>query len=43
MTAPNRSFAKIATIAVALLLINLLVMLSWNRLVERRYKRALGV
>ena len=32
-----------ATIAVALLLINLLVMLSWNRLVERRYKRALGV
>jgi len=32
-----------ATIAGALLLSNLLVMLSWNRLVERRYKRALGV
>ncbi|KTT56674.1 ABC transporter permease [Pseudomonas oryzihabitans] len=32
-----------ATLAVALLLLNLLVMLGWNRLVERRYKRALGV
>jgi putative spermidine/putrescine transport system permease protein len=31
-----------ATIAVALLLINLLVMLSWNRLVEGRYKKSLG-
>ncbi|QDD89043.1 ABC transporter permease [Pseudomonas oryzihabitans] len=32
-----------ATLAVALLLLNLLVMLGWNRLVERRYQRALGV
>jgi len=31
-----------ATIAVALLLVNLLVMLSWNRLVEGRYKKSLG-
>jgi putative spermidine/putrescine transport system permease protein len=31
-----------AAIAVALLLINLLVMLSWNRLVESRYKKSLG-
>lgn len=31
-----------ATIAVALLLANLLIMLSWNRLVEGRYKKALG-
>lgn len=31
-----------ATIAVVLLLINLLVMLSWNRLVEGRYKKSLG-
>jgi putative spermidine/putrescine transport system permease protein len=32
-----------AAIAVTLLLINLVVMLSWNRLVERRYNRLLGV
>jgi putative spermidine/putrescine transport system permease protein len=31
-----------ATIAVALLLANLVIMLSWNRLVEGRYKKALG-
>jgi putative spermidine/putrescine transport system permease protein len=31
-----------AAIAVALLLINLLVMLSWNRMVEGRYKKTLG-
>lgn len=31
-----------ATIAVALLLVNLLVMLSWNRLVEGCYKKTLG-
>lgn len=31
-----------ATIAVALLLANLLIMLSWNRLVDGRYKKALG-
>lgn len=31
-----------AAIAVALLLINLLVLLSWNRLVEGRYKKSLG-
>ncbi|KTC40399.1 ABC transporter permease [Pseudomonas putida] len=31
-----------ATIAVALLLANLLIMLSWNRVVEGRYKKALG-
>lgn len=31
-----------ATIAVALLLVNLLVMLSWNRMVEGRYKKILG-
>ncbi|MDB5981871.1 MAG: potB, partial [Pseudomonas sp.] len=31
-----------ATIAVVLLLINLLVMLTWNRLVEGRYKKTLG-
>jgi len=32
-----------ATIAVVLLLINLLIMLSWNRMVESRYKKSLGV
>ncbi|MEA9993607.1 ABC transporter permease [Pseudomonas sp. 10B1] len=31
-----------ATIAVVLLVINLLVMLTWNRVVERRYKKILG-
>jgi putative spermidine/putrescine transport system permease protein len=31
-----------ATVAVLLLLLNLVVMLSWNRLLERRYKKALG-
>lgn len=31
-----------ATIAVALLVVNLLVMLSWNRMVEGRYKKTLG-
>ncbi|KPY02170.1 Binding-protein dependent transport system inner membrane protein [Pseudomonas amygdali pv. mori] len=31
-----------ATLAVALLLVNLLVMLSWNRLIEGRYKKTLG-
>jgi putative spermidine/putrescine transport system permease protein len=31
-----------ATIAVVLLVINLLVMLTWNRIVERRYKKTLG-
>lgn len=31
-----------ATLAVALLLLNLVVMLSWNRLVESRYKKSLG-
>ncbi|MBV7547926.1 ABC transporter permease [Pseudomonas sp. PDM26] len=31
-----------ATIAVALLLINLLIMLSWNRMIEGRYKKSLG-
>lgn len=31
-----------ATIAVALLLVNLLIMLSWNRMVEGRYKKTLG-
>ena len=31
-----------ATIAVALLLVNLLVMLSWNRILESRYKKTLG-
>jgi putative spermidine/putrescine transport system permease protein len=31
-----------ATIAVALLLANLLIMLTWNRLVEGRYKKTLG-
>lgn len=31
-----------ATIAVVLLLANLLIMLSWNRLVEGRYKKTLG-
>lgn len=31
-----------ATIAVALLLANLVIMLSWNRVVEGRYKKALG-
>jgi len=31
-----------ATIAVVLLLINLLIMLSWNRMVEGRYKKTLG-
>jgi len=28
---------------VVLLLVNLLIMLSWNRMVERRYKKSLGV
>ena len=32
-----------ATIAVVLLLVNLLIMLSWNRLLESRYKKSLGV
>jgi putative spermidine/putrescine transport system permease protein len=32
-----------ATIAVALLLVNLLIMLSWNRMIEGRYKKSLGV
>ncbi|NBA94688.1 ABC transporter permease [Pseudomonas sp. R5(2019)] len=31
-----------ATIAVVLLLANLLIMLSWNRMVEGRYKKSLG-
>ncbi|AAO56030.1 ABC transporter permease [Pseudomonas syringae pv. tomato] len=31
-----------ATLAVALLLVNLLVMLSWNRMLEGRYKKTLG-
>ena len=31
-----------ATLAVALLLVNLLVMLSWNRMIEGRYKKTLG-
>lgn len=31
-----------ATIAVVLLLANLLIMLSWNRMVEGRYKKTLG-
>ena len=31
-----------ATIAVALLLLNLLIMLSWNRMIEGRYKKSLG-
>ncbi|RMO85941.1 ABC transporter permease [Pseudomonas syringae pv. philadelphi] len=31
-----------ATLAVALLLVNLLVMLSWNRMIEGRYKKNLG-
>ncbi|CAM3183852.1 ABC transporter permease [Pseudomonas floridensis] len=31
-----------ATLAVALLLVNLLVMLSWNRMIEGRYKKSLG-
>jgi len=31
-----------ATIAVVLLLVNLLIMLTWNRLVEGRYKKTLG-
>ncbi|MGE8098448.1 ABC transporter permease [Pseudomonas fluorescens] len=31
-----------ATIAVALLLANLLIMLTWNRMVESRYKKTLG-
>ncbi len=31
-----------ATLAVALLLANLLVMLSWNRMIEGRYKKTLG-
>ena len=31
-----------AAIAVVLLVINLLVMLTWNRFVERRYKKTLG-
>lgn len=30
-------------LAVALLLVNLLIMLSWNRMVEGRYKKSLGV
>ncbi|WP_191488986.1 ABC transporter permease [Pseudomonas sp. FEN] len=31
-----------AAIAVTLLLLNLLIMLSWNRMIERRYKQSLG-
>ena len=31
-----------AAIAVALLLLNLLIMLSWNRMIEGRYKKSLG-
>ncbi|MCD5996574.1 ABC transporter permease [Pseudomonas sp. CDFA 602] len=31
-----------ATLAVALLLVNLVVMLSWNRMIEGRYKKTLG-
>ncbi|RRV05301.1 ABC transporter permease [Pseudomonas sp. v388] len=31
-----------ATIAVALLLVNLAIMLSWNRMIEGRYKKSLG-
>lgn len=31
-----------ATIAVVLLVINLIVMLIWNRIIERRYKKTLG-
>ena len=31
-----------ASIAVALLLLNLLIMLSWNRMIEGRYKKSLG-
>lgn len=31
-----------AAIAIALLLLNLLIMLSWNRMVESRYKKSLG-
>jgi len=31
-----------AAIAVTLLLLNLLIMLSWNRMIERRYKKSLG-
>lgn len=31
-----------ATLAVALLMVNLLVMLSWNRMIEGRYKKTLG-
>ncbi|RBH59847.1 MULTISPECIES: ABC transporter permease [Pseudomonas] len=31
-----------AAIAVVLLLLNLLIMLSWNRMIERRYKKSLG-
>ena len=31
-----------STIAVALLLLNLLIMLSWNRMIEGRYKKSLG-
>jgi putative spermidine/putrescine transport system permease protein len=31
-----------AAIAVILLLLNLLVMLSWNQVIERRYKKSLG-
>ncbi|MCR8718304.1 ABC transporter permease [Pseudomonas syringae] len=31
-----------ATLAVALLLVNLLVMLSWNRMIEGSYKKTLG-
>ncbi|KFE46156.1 ABC transporter permease [Pseudomonas congelans] len=31
-----------ATLAVALLLVNLLVMLSWNSMIEGRYKKTLG-
>jgi putative spermidine/putrescine transport system permease protein len=27
---------------VALLLLNLLIMLSWNRMIEGRYKKSLG-
>ena len=31
-----------AAIAVSLLLLNLLIMLSWNRMIEGRYKKSLG-
>ena len=31
-----------AAIAMTLLLINLAIMLSWNRMIEGRYKKSLG-